>query len=175
METPKSEVAGTTARRASRWRIPRTVGLVVLVLCMVVAGAGSVLLASRRSRPAAVNPNPPISVAYYQPITQTQKTAPTGVPPAAHGPDTCNCAGTRLTVSTVPLPPGGAPHIGGQVMLVSLSRQWLWAFDNGALAYATPVTTGRPDLPTPPGIFSISPKIAGTWFLSPCPCGAPSY
>jgi L,D-transpeptidase-like protein len=175
METPESEVAGTPARRASRWCILRTVGLVLLVLCLVVVGAGSVLLSSRMSRPAAVNPNPPITVAYYQPITQTQQTAPTGATPAAHGPDTCNCAGTRLTVSTVPLPPGGAPHIGGQVMLVSLSRQWLWAFDNGALAYATPVTTGRPDLPTPTGIFSISQKIAGTWFISPWPVGSPYY
>src|SRR5260370_36292321 len=99
METPKSEVAGTPARRASRWRIPRTVGLVLLVLCMVVVGAGSVLLSSRMSRPAAVNPNPPISEAYYEPITQTPQTAPTGAPPAAHVPDTCNCASTRLTVT----------------------------------------------------------------------------
>src|SRR5260221_14273649 len=73
------------------------------------------------------------------------------------------------------MPPGGAPHIGGQVILVSLSRQWLWAFDNGALAYATPVTTGRPDLPTPTGIFSISQKIAGTWFISPWLVGSPYY
>ena len=59
METPESEVAGTPARRASRWRIPRTVGLVLLVLCLVVVGAGSVLLSSRMSRPAAAAPSIP--------------------------------------------------------------------------------------------------------------------
>src|SRR5690349_17504073 len=55
MEPPESEVAKTPARRASRLRIPRSVGLVLLVLCMVAVGARSGVLSSRLSRPAAVH------------------------------------------------------------------------------------------------------------------------
>src|SRR5262245_36151881 len=125
--TPETGAAAvTSARQRGHWSLPRTAGLMLLLLSLVAAGAGSVVLSSARSRPPAVRPNPPVAVVYHQTITQTQAAAPAGATPSAHGPDTCKCSGTRLTVTTVPLPPGGAPHIGGQVMLVSLSRQWLW-------------------------------------------------
>ncbi len=46
----------------------------------------------------------------------------------------------------------------GRVILVSLSRQRLYAYDDGALAFTFTVETGRPELPTPTGVYHIFMK-----------------
>lgn len=75
----------------------------------------------------------------------------------------------------MPQPPAGASSLGGQVIVVSLQQQWLWAFQNHQLVFETPVTTGRPALPTPLGIYPITEKVANTTFYSPWPPGSPYY
>ena len=54
---------------------------------------------------------------------------------------------------TVPLPVGGVPALSGQLILVSESQQWLWVYQDRQLVYATPITTGRPDLRHQPASF----------------------
>lgn len=54
------------------------------------------------------------------------------------------------------IPP--APSANGRVILVSLARQRLYAYENGALAFTFTVETGRPELPTPTGVFHIFVK-----------------
>lgn len=181
MGTPHlPESTHETTAQPRRWSVARTIGLIALLICIAGAGAGSVILSSNNNRPTVAHQQTIGFAGHQRVITQTQPVAPSGQSASGTGsttrsPDTCNCTGTRLAVTTAPLPPGGAPNIGGQVMLVSLSRQWMWAFENGTLVYSTPVTTGQPDLATPTGIFSISEKIAGTWFISPWPQGSPYY
>ncbi|MEO7003562.1 MAG: L,D-transpeptidase, partial [Ktedonobacterales bacterium] len=74
-----------------------------------------------------------------------------------------------------PAPSGGVPNIGGQVILVSLSQQWLWAYNNRVLLYDTPITSGMPQLATPDGIFHIQYKEYDVTFYSPWPPGSPYY
>ena len=102
-------------------------------------------------------------------------------PPANH----CNCvAGKHYPLPVLPpapyfgpppAPSGGIPHISGTVILVSVTQEWLWAYQNGVLAFATPVTTGMPQLPTPTGIFSVMDKVSDVMFYSPWPPGSPYY
>lgn len=75
----------------------------------------------------------------------------------------------------VPRPAAGNPNLPGQVILVSLTQQWLWAYQDGKMVFATPVTTGMPYLWTPQGMFPITVKRTDQMFYSPWPPGSPFY
>ncbi|HET8906354.1 MAG TPA: L,D-transpeptidase [Ktedonobacterales bacterium] len=75
----------------------------------------------------------------------------------------------------VPEPAAGVPSLGGQVILVSLSQGWLWAYQDGALVFANPVATGMPYLRTPRGTFHIWFKESNVTFYSPWPRSSPFY
>lgn len=55
----------------------------------------------------------------------------------------------------------------GKVIVISLSRQVLTAYQDGNTLVSTYVTTGRPDLPTPPGVYRIMAKYSPFLFVSP--------
>ena len=55
----------------------------------------------------------------------------------------------------------------GGVIIVSLSQQHLYAFENGEEVFDTPVLTGQPSLPTPIGTYRIFRKVSPTVFRSP--------
>jgi lipoprotein-anchoring transpeptidase ErfK/SrfK len=76
-----------------------------------------------------------------------------------------------------PVKPGvpAAPVSAGKVILVSLSRQWLYAYAAGTPAFNNAVETGRPELPTPTGRFSVLSKLRDVTFTSPWPVGSPYY
>ena len=57
----------------------------------------------------------------------------------------------------------------GKVIIVSLSKQWLGAYQNGELVYSTDVLTGQPALPTPLGTYHIFSKQSPVTFHSPFP------
>jgi lipoprotein-anchoring transpeptidase ErfK/SrfK len=59
--------------------------------------------------------------------------------------------------------------------VVSLSHQWLYAYEDGRLAFDHAVETGRPELPTPTGSFSILEKSRDVVFTSPWPKDSPHY
>jgi hypothetical protein len=63
----------------------------------------------------------------------------------------------------------------GQAILVSTHLQWLWAYQDGKLVYATPVTTGMAPLRTPHGAYTIMLKESDVTFYSPWPRGSPYY
>ena len=83
-----------------------------------------------------------------------------------------SCALLRLVI---PAPTGGVPAIGGQLILVNLTQQWLWAYQNGTLVSATPITSGQPYLWTPQGVFHVLYKVQNTTFYSPWGPGSPWY
>ena len=63
----------------------------------------------------------------------------------------------------------------GKVITMSLSLQEMIFYQDGCVAKATPVTTGRPQLRTPTGHFSVLSKPTDYTFISPWPKGSPFY
>ena len=63
----------------------------------------------------------------------------------------------------------------GKKIIVSLSRQMLYAYDGDRPALQTVVTTGNPALPTPTGSFTVMAKYHPFEFISPWPVGSQYY
>lgn len=63
----------------------------------------------------------------------------------------------------------------GKVIVVSISQQWMYVYQDGKAIYNAPVTTGQPDLPTPTGTYHIFNKLSPTTFYSPWPEGSPYW
>lgn len=73
---------------------------------------------------------------------------------------------------------GGAPpppSAQGKVIVVSLSQQWLYAYQDSKEVYNAAVMTGRPSLATPTGTYHVFAKLSPTTFYSPWPPGSPYY
>lgn len=68
-----------------------------------------------------------------------------------------------------------APASTGKTIVVSLSQQWLYAYKDGELVFDHAVETGRPELPTPTGSFTVMDKVRDVMFTSPWPQGSPYY
>jgi hypothetical protein len=62
-----------------------------------------------------------------------------------------------------------------RVVVVSLTEQTLRAYDNGKLVNSFQVTTGQPDLPSPPGNWWFEGKQHPTVFKSSAPKGSPDW
>ncbi|CAA9209584.1 MAG: hypothetical protein AVDCRST_MAG77-1955 [uncultured Chloroflexi bacterium] len=77
----------------------------------------------------------------------------------------------------VPAVAGAAPasQVNGKHLVVSLSRQWFFAYEDGRLEYNGPVTTGRPELLTPVGRFTIMSRSSPFTFVSPWGRGSPFW
>ncbi len=71
--------------------------------------------------------------------------------------------------------PQPAPAPQGKEIVVSLSHQWMWAYQNGKLVYNSAVMTGRPALATPTGTYHVFLKLHPTYFYSPWPQGSPYW
>lgn len=70
---------------------------------------------------------------------------------------------------------GGSPSPVGKVIVVDLSQQWLYAYQNGQQVFNAAVLTGRPSLPTPVGTYHVFAKLHPTTFYSPWPYGSPYW
>jgi lipoprotein-anchoring transpeptidase ErfK/SrfK len=75
-----------------------------------------------------------------------------------------------LTVTGQRVYPGG-----GKLIIVSLARQTLYAYDGDKLVLQTLVTTGNPSLPTPAGSYTIMAKYHPFQFVSPWPPSSPFW
>ncbi|HXO59744.1 MAG TPA: L,D-transpeptidase family protein [Candidatus Acidoferrum sp.] len=63
----------------------------------------------------------------------------------------------------------------GKVIVISLSRQVLTAYQDGNAILTTFVATGRPQLPTPPGVYHIFARYSPYQMISPWPYGSPYW
>ena len=79
--------------------------------------------------------------------------------------------GLLTRVSSNPPPPAAQGHL----IVVSLSKQALYAYLNGRLVYTSLVTTGEPALYTPTGTWHVYAKTTNVWFHSPWAPGSPYY
>ena len=112
----------------------------------------------------------PTATVAYRPPTVVQAT-----PTARSFPPTAPTATPSYNPPPGPSPQGGVPQIYGSLILVNLSQQWLWVYQDRRLVFDTPVTTGMPQLATPTGLFSIRYRVANVTFYSPWPPGSPYY
>lgn len=77
--------------------------------------------------------------------------------------------------SYVPLAGPPPPITAQHAIVISLSWQHMWIFDGGRVIFDTVVTTGRTELPTPVGDFSVLEKKSPILWISPWPPGSPYY
>ena len=142
-----------------RWRV---VAFLALAACVALVGVAGGSLAGLVFGPAHAAQSPGV-------FADVSTTATATATPAA--PD-CHCTGATLNM---PQPSADVPQYGGQVILVSLSQQWLWAYQDQQLFLASPVTTGMPQLPTPRGDYNVQSKETNVTFYSLWPPGSPFY
>ena len=155
-------VAGTAIGRRARGGRVRVVVFMALAVIVTLVGVGGGALAGiafNRARMAQSSGN---NLSAHIPATAT-------VTPS---PQPCQCTSET---KTMPRPYGGIPQYGGQVIVVSLSQQWLWAYQDQRLVLASPITTGMPQLPTPRGSYFVQSKETNVTFYSLWPPGSPFY
>ena len=140
------------------WRTRRrgAIGsLVTLLLLLTLAACGYQAPPTGRVTPTATEepaneqdiiPSPTPTELPTATPTATPTSQPTATPKPTPTP-------TRTPAPAPGAPP--APLATGRVVLVSLSRQQLYAYQNGALAFTFTVETGRPQLPTPTGVYHV--------------------
>ena len=63
----------------------------------------------------------------------------------------------------------------GKTLVISLREQTLRAYQDGKLVMAIYVTTGRPELPSPPGFTHVTERLSPTVFSSDAPKGSAFY
>lgn len=130
--------------------------LISVLLWLIAAGCGPA------PDPAEAPPPAPTQLAMSQPSAPADSTQPS--PPAAATP-------------TQALPAqGSAPELAAErEILVSISKQHMWAYDHGQVVVDAVIVTGRPELPTPTGTFRVFAKYSPYRFVSPWPKGSPYY
>ena len=150
----------------------------LVILCVIVSlsalTVGAAVTAQRYAGARAITVAAPPQIVYgsqqvvtlVQPAPENRRTTPPA--PVARS---CACAPTRQTAIVQP----SGPQVSGQLVVVSIARQWLWAYQDGHLILSTAVTTGMPQLPTPTGTFHILMKESNVMFYSPWPYGSPYY
>jgi lipoprotein-anchoring transpeptidase ErfK/SrfK len=88
------------------------------------------------------------------------------------GPDiipSCDCQSSQVSLVNTAIT--GQGH----EIVVNLSKQHLYAYLNGQLQFDFDVATGRPELPTPVGRWSVLFKATDITFYSPWPVGSAFY
>ncbi|GCF08435.1 L,D-transpeptidase [Dictyobacter arantiisoli] len=73
------------------------------------------------------------------------------------------------------IPPDALPTDAVKFILINITNQWMYVYQDGAQIANTPITTGRPGLDTPIGTFHIFNKASPTTFVSMWPPGSPNY
>lgn len=167
---------GTSPAERKSSGVVRILRASVLMLCVVAVlaaiGVGATVTAQRWASTHRVAVSTSEVSLPSQVITLVEPNALSQRAPRPEPVKNCPCSATRQTV-TIPVSP--AIDVAGQVVLVSITKQWLWAYQDGQLVLSTAVTTGMPQLPTPTGTFHIMMKESNVWFYSPWPVGSPYY
>jgi lipoprotein-anchoring transpeptidase ErfK/SrfK len=110
-------------------------------------------------------------------VLQDKIPTPTPSPPLKASPSPVATPAPAPDTAPLPVKPGApsAPLPTGKVIVVSMSQQWLYAYEDGKLVFDHAVETGRPELPTPTGSFTILDKSRDVVFTSPWPKDSPYY
>jgi lipoprotein-anchoring transpeptidase ErfK/SrfK len=157
--------------------VARTFRLSIVALMGSVLLVASVVLSSCTGQPSAALPSATAypTVAYLPPTVSSLPTHTASPSPTATRPVPSVPTLPTATPPPGPAPAGGVPQVYGQLILVSLSQQWLWAYQDRHLVYDTPITSGMPALPTPDGSFYVRFHQRDVTFTSPWPPSSPYY
>lgn len=145
--------------------------IAALAVCVVVLGTGSLIV-------SAASGDLHFGVANVAGKTKTNTSNASsasnlaGAEQGNGGPDiipTCDCQSTQVSSQALQL--SGV----GKEILVSTSKQELYAYQDGQLQFSYLVVTGRPGLPTPIGKWHVQYKEANITFYSPWPQGSNLY
>src|SRR5256885_6806681 len=156
---------GTVRTRRAVIRIGSTIS--VFILFGLIGGIFlNTLLTSAATSPVVAPLSTPSADA-----TPVPTTPPVAVPtPSDSALPTPTARPVVPTPTPVPTP--GAP---GKLIVVTLARQSLTAYENGKVVATTVVATGRPALPTLTGTFHIKAKYPPYQFVSPWQKRSPSW
>jgi len=148
-------------------RLLAPLALLAILAASVLGGCSSTSGAAT-TRPGATPTGMPDAAAKQDLIpapTPTPAPTSTSLPTSTPTPRPTATATPTPQPTAIPTPrptppplPDGVPQppiTAGKVVLVSLSRQQLWAYQDGAFAFTALVETGRPELPTPTGTFHV--------------------
>ena len=174
-------------QRGAVWRLLRAALITLCAIVTLVAlGVGGAVTAQRFTSAHQASVISPITYVSQQPPSALSNMGNPPSPTPTVG--VCKCSSSKVTVTippmsylpppptgVFPLPSSGIPNVSGQVVLVSLTQQWLWAYQDKHLILESPVTTGMPGLRTPTGTYQIQMKESNVWFYSPWPIGSPYY
>ncbi len=80
-----------------------------------------------------------------------------------------------IPLAVVRKPPPNSGSLAQKAVVVRIGSQTLTAYLNGRAVRETPVTTGRPALPTPVGSYFVHYRASPYTFISPWPPGSPYY
>lgn len=142
-------------------RLMRLANLVMIIVVFLLIGCG----------PTPVGGNTTATASPTRTASPTATAMPTPMPSPTPTPRPSPTA--KATPKPTSAPP--APRPTGRVILISLSRQWLYTYEDGAFVFSNAVETGMPQLPTPTGSFSILSKARDVTFFSPWPEASPYY
>jgi L,D-transpeptidase catalytic domain len=161
MARARMAVGSRRLAHTGRARPARALMALILVICVALFGTAGALAGIALDQ-----------LRFGQPTPLTVRALATSTSTATPIAQLCDCTST---FTNMPRPKGGIPRINGQVILVSLSQQWLWAYQDQHLELASPVTTGMPQLPTPRGSYAVQRKEANVTFYSLWPPGSWFY
>ena len=121
--------------------------------------------------------NPSASTSSEKSVLQDRIPDLTPSPPPKASPTPPTPLAPALNPAPMPTKPGvpTAPVSTGKAIVVNLTQQWLYAYEDGRQVFDHAVETGRPELPTPTGSFTILEKSRDVVFTSPWPKGSPHY
>ena len=131
------------------------------------------LLYSADQAAAEQTPNSASFLAQYQTLATTFRNATTA--------DTITAVAAQMTALQAQINAELQAHQcghavpGGKVITINLTLQEMVFYQDGCAVQATPVTSGRPQLPTPTGTFHIFYKKSPFQMISPWPLGSPFY
>lgn len=167
--------------RRGRW----SVGIIALSMAVVIIFA---LLLARQAMtsfsPAAESPGGPAQLGAAPPVA-----TPTPIGQASGQTNAGSVLGAATPLATAIVPGYPRPdqdnaqeqalraQIGNpaKVIMVSLTGQYIQAFQNGKLVQWSYVTTGKADTPTPTGFFTVMEKRSPYTFSTSAPPGSPEY
>ncbi|MBA3824593.1 MAG: L,D-transpeptidase family protein, partial [Ktedonobacterales bacterium] len=174
-----------SARRSHFFRqASLLLSVTMLGVCLSIAGCGGTSRATIGIS-ATSSPAPIATVPYVGPTIVPAQSTPTPTNTPTKAKPTPGAVPTKPPVPPTavptatsipgPRPDGGVPNINGQLILVSLSQQWMWVYQDRHLLFTTAITSGRPELPTPTGIYHVQQIYANITFISGWPPSSPYY
>lgn len=137
-----------------------------LIVALALVALGSDLAAAHFNQAPKLRVQTNLQSALFNTSPDGASPTATATAPKATATPDCHCTSSTTTLTTCQ-----APTQMGQVIIVCKSKQWLYAYQDEKLVFNTAVETGRPELPTPLGVYSIFAKACSdlTWISNAAP------